>query len=448
MFLNSLIRKVLSKIPFYSRKEWQKHLSQNSYDDPDWEKNSKRVKENILFFQLFEYKPSLNNDFKDELKYLQAALSYANYCYCNGNVLGYRKNISLIGKYLEHAVEKENYDNKNNQYVNTINNHVIYQDYLHGKATIEAFINNNPALAANLNLEASRKLSKYPHFSIQSTIYENCSLCARIESLATDESKLLVALDATSNDIIKKINQLKDSGEFEKQGEDYAAKIFDAYVLKCKMELYKTNPDFNIIEKYILLAAQSRNIPITTINNENENTNLDSMNQMVVYFYLSYAYMLKNDYENAKKYYKLALKQKELTQTPYYCLIRVPDEKLAQIANYVQLPKFTKDLDTSKYHELNRSFQLNVYFLLFITTIVLIIIGILTYTSSLTIVVKRIFFSVIALLLLLVSKFLYEKNKEKYELLLDENSKTIDNNINKILFSSFGAILTTILTLM
>lgn len=274
--------------------------------------------------------------------------------------------------------------------------------------------------------------------------YSNCSLCSKIETLSLDEFLILDALDKQSEEIISNIQELKDKAKIDNKESYWCEKIFEAYIMKCKMQLYRTEPDSNIIKKYAMLAGQSLWVGFSDENVHNFGyfANIDKMNLMVVYFYLAFSSMLEDDYENAKKFYEVSWEMNKETKTPYYCLLRIPDEKLAQIANYVQLPKFSKSIEPSKYNKMNSEFRLKTYILIAFCLFCCLFSLLGFYFSNLDNILKKIFCTIFVIGVLVFTYYRYEGViKKEYQFILDENSNQLDKKILGGLLILFFSIL-------
>lgn len=306
----------LIKVLRLDRLLWKKYVSDKMISE-GWQTALSEVEAHAPFFKAVEYRPKYSASFDQEKLFLHAAIAVANFHYFCSNLEAYRCSVERIGSYLNYVIHTNEYEVEQSD---------IWAEYLHAKATVE-MIFGNPAIAACINSEV-KKLYSQRQRPLEEITYEHCTICCRMESLSTDENYLLSAIDSQ----LKKLsdNLINFSSKAGRNPNDSELNTTSFYIamLRCKAQMYMEKPDITILQENIQKAKKSKDF-ISGFDLETYNA--------IVPLYEAILSMHKQDaVEQTKDFYEAFLLAFEKRGNPHFCLMRIPDRILIDLANHVK----------------------------------------------------------------------------------------------------------------
>ena len=307
----------LIKVLGLDRLLWKKYVSDKMISE-GWQTALSEVEAHAPFFKAIEYRPKYNASFDQEKILLHAAIAVANFHYFCSDIEAYRRSVERIGLYLNYVILTNEYEVKQSD---------IWAEYLHAKASVE-MIFGNPAIAACINSEVKKLYHQKQGLTLEEITYEGCTICCRMESLTADEDYLLTAIDSQlkklSNDLVN------FSSKEGRKPDDPELNTIDFYIamLRCKAQMYMEKPDVAILEENIQKAKKSKDF-ISGFDLETYNA--------IVPLYEAILSMHKQDaVKQTKDFYEAFLLAFEKRRNPHFCLMRIPDRILIDLANHVK----------------------------------------------------------------------------------------------------------------
>ena len=296
---------------------WKKYVSDKMISE-GWQTALSEVEAHAPFFKAIKYRPRYNASFDQEKFFLHAAIAVANFHYFCSDIEAYRRSVERIGLYLDYVILTNEYEVKQSD---------IWAEYLHAKASVE-MIFGNPAIAACINSEVKKLCHQKQRLTLEEITYEGCTICCRMESLTVDENYLLTAIDSQLKKLFNDLINFSSKEGRKPDDPELNTIAFYVSMLRCKAQMYMEKPDITILQENIQKAKKSKDF-ISGFDLETYNA--------TVPLYEAILSMHKQDaVKQTKDFYEAFLLAFEKRRNPHFCLMRIPDQILIDLANHVK----------------------------------------------------------------------------------------------------------------
>jgi hypothetical protein len=296
---------------------WKKYVSDRMISE-GWQTALSEVEAHAPFFKAIEYRPKYNASFDQEKFFLHAAIAVANFHYFCSNLEAYRRSVERIGLYLNYVIQTNEYEVKQSD---------IWAEYLHAKATVE-MIFGNPAIAACINSEVKKLYSQRQKPTLEEITYEHCTICCRMESLSADENYLLTAIDSQLKKLSDDLINFSSKAGRNPNDSELNTTSFYVAMLRCKAQMYMEKPDISILQENIQKAKKSKEFI--------SGFDLETYNAIILLYEAILSMHKQDEVRETKKFYEAFLQAFEKRQNPHFCLMRIPDRILIDLANHVK----------------------------------------------------------------------------------------------------------------
>ena len=165
--------------------------------------------------------------------------------------------------------------------------------------------------------------------------YEGCTICCRMESLTPDEDYLLIAIDSQLKKLANDLISFSSKEGRKPDNPELNTINFYIAMLRCKAQMYMEKPDVAILQENIQKAKKAKDF-ISSFDLETYNA--------IVPLYEAILSMHKQDtVKQTNDFYEAFLLAFERRRNPHFCLMRIPDRILIDLANYVKKSRVFSD---------------------------------------------------------------------------------------------------------